>query len=98
LAELQVAAAKGDDGAQCALGKKIKKEDAAEVVRWFRAAAEKGHAGAQNELGGCLHGRGVDQDFLEAARCRRAADQGHAAAQQKLAIATIEVDASDFAF
>jgi Sel1 repeat len=74
LAELKAAAESGDLGAQCALGKKIKQEDAAAAVRWFRAAAEQGHAEAQDELGECFYtGRGVDEDDVEAVRWYRKA-------------------------
>jgi TPR repeat protein len=86
LAEFNLAAESGDVGAQCALGKKMKKEDPAGAVRWFRAAAEQGHAEAQSELGWCFHyGFGVDQDAAEAASWyRKSAKQGHADAQFEL--------------
>ena len=55
----------------------------AEAVRWYRLAAEQGHAGAQGLLGVMYaDGRGVPQDNAEAARWfRLAAEQGHASAQ-----------------
>jgi Sel1 repeat len=86
-AELEVAAKSGNSGAQYALGKKRQKEpDAAEAARWFRAAAEQGHAEAQNDLGVCFYnGVGVDRDVAEAAKWyRKAADQGYATAQLML--------------
>jgi TPR repeat protein len=86
LAELKGAAFFGNAGAQCALGKRIKEEDAAGAVRWFRAGAVQGHAGAQNALGECFHdGEGVDQDDAKAASWyHKAAEQGHATAQLNL--------------
>jgi Sel1 repeat len=86
LAKLNVTAESGDGGAQCALGKKIKKEDAAGALCWFRAAAEQGHAEAQSELGWCLqYNWGVVQDAAEAASWyRKSAKQGHADAQFRL--------------
>jgi len=43
--------------------------DDAEAVKWYRMAAEQGHAGAQNILG-CMYykGEGVPQDNAEAAK------------------------------
>jgi Sel1 repeat len=85
LEELRTAAEGGDAGAQCALGKKIWKEDvnSPEAARWFRAAAEQGHAEAQVSLGMCFFdGKGVDKDRVEAVSWfRKAAEQGHAVAQ-----------------
>jgi Sel1 repeat len=86
LVELNVAAESGDVGAQCALGMKIEQEDPAGAVRWFRAAAEQGHAEAQNDLGKCFYvGHGVDRNGVEGLRWhRKAAKQGHADAQFNL--------------
>ena len=42
-------------------------EDEAEAVKWFRKAAEQGHAGAQYELGKCY--------IIEAEKWLRAAAQ-----------------------
>jgi TPR repeat protein len=55
-------------------------QDYAEAVKWFRLAADQGHAGAQHNLGGMYgNGTGVAQDFTEAARLfKLAADQGFA--------------------
>ena len=53
----------------------------AEAVRWYRLAAEQGHAGAQISLGLILEG----EDDAEAVRWYRlAADQGDAFAQYNL--------------
>lgn len=51
-----------------------------EAARHFRLAAERGHAGAQNNLGFCYHnGWGVPKDMVQAAVWyRRSADQGNA--------------------
>ncbi len=58
-------------------------EDYAEAARWYRLAAEQGHAGAQYSLGLIYAmGRGVEQDYAEAAQWYRlAAEQGHTGAQ-----------------
>ena len=55
----------------------------ADAVRWFRLAADQGHAGAQARLGFmCANGRGVPQDDGEAARWYGlAADEGDAGVQ-----------------
>lgn len=61
-------------------------EDHDEAVRWYRLAAEQGHAGAQYSLG--VHyalGQGVEKDYPESARWYRlAAEQDHAGAQYLL--------------
>ena len=61
-------------------------EDDAEAVRWYRLAAEQGHAAAQFTLGNMYdEGEGVPEDDAEAVRWYRlAAEQGHAAAQFNL--------------
>ena len=62
-------------------------QDGAEAVRWWRAAADQGHAGSRVAIavmysGGLL---GVTQDEAEAVRWfRLAADQGKATAQRYL--------------
>ena len=63
-------------------------EDDAEAVRWFRMAAEQGHAGAQFNLGLMYaEGRGVPEDHAAAADWyRMAAEQGHAGAQTNLGV------------
>jgi TPR repeat protein len=64
------------------------KQDYVEAARWYRKAADQGHAGAQNNLGYMYcQGQGVPQDYAEAARWfRKAADQGDAEAQYNLGI------------
>ena len=64
-------------------------QDDAEAARWYRLAAEQGHAEAQGNLGVMYaSGRGVSQDYGEALRWfRLAADQGHAPAQRNLGVA-----------
>lgn len=54
-----------------------------EVVKWFRKAAEQGHADALYELGKCYdNGRDVAKDDAEAAEWfHKAAEQGDADAQ-----------------
>ena len=61
-------------------------ESAAEAVRWYREAAEQGHASAQCSLAGMYEqGEGVPQSFAEAERWyRRAAAQGDAEAAEAL--------------
>ncbi|MEE9608205.1 MAG: tetratricopeptide repeat protein, partial [Myxococcota bacterium] len=61
-------------------------EDNTEAVKWFRKAADQGHARAQNKLGMMYaHGKGVSEDDTEAVKWyRRAAGQGDAAAQYRL--------------
>jgi hypothetical protein len=61
--------------------------DPAEAARWYRRAAEQGHAGAQNNLGLLYEeGRGVEQDLSEAGRWYRlAAERGLVAGQVNLA-------------
>jgi len=55
-------------------------------VKWYRKAAEQGHADAQFYLGGCyLSGTGVAKDEAEAVDWfRKAAEQGNAYAQYDL--------------
>jgi TPR repeat protein len=62
--------------------------DYAEAARWFRKAAEQGHAPAQRYLGGIYYyGTGVPQDYGEAATWyRKAAEQGDAQAQLSLGV------------
>ena len=65
-----------------------KQKDYSEAVKWYRKAAEQGHAGAQNNLGLCYkNGQGVPQDYSEAVKWyRRATEQGHARAQNNLGV------------
>ena len=74
-------------------GRNGKKQDLAEAVRYYREAAEQGHADAQYDLGHCYDcGYGVDQSETEAVKWyrkatenyRKAAEQGHADAQYSL--------------
>ena len=59
-----------------------------EAARWFRRAAERGHADAQYHLGLMyLNGQGVRPAYNAAARwLRESADQGHDLAQRNLAV------------
>jgi TPR repeat protein len=59
-----------------------------EAVKWFRKAAEQGHAIAQYNLGNCYdNGWGVTQNYAEAVKWyRKAAEQGLAQAQYNLGI------------
>ena len=61
-------------------------KDDAVVEKWYRKAAERGFAEAQNNLGLiCALGRGVLQDDAEAVKWfRKAAEQGYAPAQNNL--------------
>jgi TPR repeat protein len=74
-------------------------QDYAEAVRWYRKAAEQGHANAQFNLGNMysnlqfnlgnmyFDGRGVPQDYAEAVRWyQKAADQGVPEAQFNLGL------------
>ena len=60
--------------------------NAHEAVKWFRAAAEQGHAYAQYNLGlSYADGDGVEQDKAEAAKWYgKAAEQGYEAAKAAL--------------
>jgi len=60
-------------GVKCCLANEIP-HDFVEAVRLFRQAAEKGHAGAMDRLGGCYRdGLGVSQDYIEALKWFREA-------------------------
>ena len=61
-------------------------KDDAVAERWYRKAAEQGHAAAQNNLGLIYgKGRGVPQDDAEAVKWfRKAAEQGYAPAHYNL--------------
>ena len=56
------------------------------ALKWYRSAAEQGHAKAQYYLGVMFDmGEGVPQDYVEAAKWyRTAAEQGLAVAQSNL--------------
>ena len=61
-------------------------QDYKEAVKWYRLAAEQGHAKAQYNLGLMYdNGEGVPQDYKEAVKWYRlAAEQGVASAQTNL--------------
>ena len=61
-------------------------KDPREAVKWYRKAAEQGHATAQVGLGWCYYeGGGVEKDPREAVKWyRKAAEQGDAKAQKAL--------------
>ena len=63
-----------------------KPKNEAEAVKWYRKAAEQGHADAQTYLGYCYKsGQGVPKDYSEAVKWyRKAAEQGNASAQNNL--------------
>ena len=62
------------------------KQNYAEAVKWYRKAAEKGYAIAQNNLGEMYaQGKGVKQDIDEAIKWfKLASDQGFSQAQKAL--------------
>jgi TPR repeat protein len=62
------------------------RKDVVEGVKWYKKAAEQGHAVAQFNLGICYdNGNGVKKDREEAARWfKKAADQGDVKAQKCL--------------
>jgi TPR repeat protein len=66
--------------------RRIVPQDNAGAVKWYRKAAEQGHAEAQFKLGAmCFSGDGVLQDDAGAVKWyRMAAEQGHAEAQDDL--------------
>ena len=63
-------------------------QDAAEAAKWYRQAADQGHAQAQANLGFMYAtGQGVEQNDTQAANWyRRAANQDDAQAQYNLAL------------
>ena len=56
------------------------------AAKWFRQAAEQGHAAAQYNLAACYHnGEGVRKNSVAAVKwCRKAAEQGLAVAKEGL--------------
>ena len=58
-----------------------------QAAKWFRKAAEKGVAPAQNDLGVCYaKGQGVEKSMTEAAKWwKLAAEQGNKKAKENLA-------------
>lgn len=67
-------------------GRNGKSQNYTEAVRWYRKAAERGYAAAQNSLGYCYYnGEGVEKNAAEAVSWyRKAAEQGDADAQNAL--------------
>ena len=63
-------------------------QDYTEARKWYRKAADQGHADAQLRLGLMYdNGKGVPQDYTEARKWyRKAADQGDAMAQFQLGV------------
>jgi TPR repeat protein len=85
--DLKAKAEKGDPEAQIALGDLDSKgQDFASAVKWYRKAADQGHAKAQEHVGlAYYHGEGVAQDYEQAAQWfLKAAKQGYAEAQANL--------------
>ena len=68
------------------------KQNYVEAVKWYRKAAEQGHALAQATLGACyLTGTGITQSYAEAVKWyRKAAEQGQADAQYALGVCYYE--------
>ncbi|MFN7097172.1 MAG: SH3 domain-containing protein, partial [Gammaproteobacteria bacterium] len=62
------------------------KKDPKQAVIWYRKAADKGLAAAQNDLGVMyLEGNGVDKDYIQAKDCLlKAANQDYAEAQYNI--------------
>jgi len=62
------------------------KKNYVEAMRWYRMAADRGHALAQIGVGGLYaEGQGVPQDYTEALRWyRMAADHGNSVAQNNV--------------
>ena len=86
LDELRVLAEQGNAEAQNSLGTRV--PDSAEAGRWYRLAAEQGHARGQFNLGDAyFSGWGVPKDEAEAVRWwHLAAEQGGAEEQLRLGI------------
>ena len=97
--DLRARAVAGDSEAQYEFGteyftcrsiiKRHPEKYSAEKAKWYRRAAEQGHAEAQSSLGYAYwNGWGVPEDDAEGVKWfRRAAEQGHMDAQHKLGIA-----------
>lgn len=82
-------ALKGLPSAQNVLGDlSIHAGEVQQAIEWYRKAAQKGDAKAQNNLGmAYIRGTGVMQDFKEAAMwLSKSAEQGNAKAQNNLSI------------
>jgi TPR repeat protein len=68
-------------------GKELEdKKSYVEAMRWYRMAADRGHAQAQIMIGSLYaDGHGVKQDYVEALRWfHKAADQGNSLAQNNI--------------
>jgi TPR repeat protein len=76
------------------IGDELTKQDYAEAIRWYRLAAEKGDAAAQNDLGSMhLNAMGVPKDATEAAKWyRKSAEQGLAMAMFHYALRCLHGD------
>jgi TPR repeat protein len=91
LADLRNLVHQGDAEAQYELGRRYYDgegvaKDTLEAVKWFRKAADQGHAFAQTGLGRC-YGEGVAKDQVEAVKWyRMAAEQGLAQAKVNLGV------------
>ena len=70
------------------------KQDFAEAARWYRTAADRGHALAQFNLGNLYEaGQGMPKDTTEAAKWyRKAADQGEPKAEHALGLCYADGD------
>ncbi len=68
--------------------KYAKRKNYSQAVKWYRKAADQGHAGAQNNLGLCYEGGiGVEQDLEKAVEWyTKAAEQGEKYAQCNLGL------------
>jgi TPR repeat protein len=92
-AECKDDALKGDQLCQYAVGASYGlglgvNQDTAEAVKWYRLAANQGHAGAQRDLGYSYHlGLGVVKDYAEAMKWYRlSADKNNADAQNGIGV------------
>lgn len=86
----------GNDDATVQLGDVAMEEnDDVQAVAWFRMAAERGYADAQNRLGLCYdNGTGVEQDAYEAFKWyQKAAEQENKAALYNLGLCYFNGDA-----
>lgn len=66
--------------------KAFDKKNYTEAVKWYRKAAEQGHAAAQNNLANCYkNGQGVTKDMIKAIEWyKKAAAQGDESAKENL--------------
>ena len=77
-----------DQGEDYFYGRNGFEKDYVEAIKWFRKAAEQGHAKGQNSLGVMFErGYGVDEDKVEAKKWyRKSAEQGYEAAKANLKV------------